>query len=218
MNVSIVGTDTGVGKTIITAAVVGALRGRECDVRAVKPVQTGFPPDDDAGVIGSVCGDSEAAICLRYFEEPLAPAVAADRADVDLSYATLRHETADALAETAVGVVEGIGGLRVPLAEGREVVDLVADLGCAAVVVARSGLGTLNHTALTLEALSRRDVPVLAVVLNEYEAATTAEQSNPDALRSMADVPVLTMPTVDRADLIATAYEQLTPLIDRLDP
>lgn len=218
MNISVVGTDTGVGKTIITAALVGALRERGYDVRAVKPVQTGFPPDDDAAVIGSVCGDSEAATCLRYFEEPLAPAVAADRAGIDLSYATLRHETADALDETAVGVVEGIGGLCVPLADGREVVDLVADLGGSAVVVARSGLGTLNHTALTLEALSRRDVPVLGVVLNEYENETTAERSNPDVLRSMTDAPVLTMPTVDRAELVATAREQLTPLIDRLEP
>lgn len=217
MNVSIIGTDTGVGKTIITAAVVGALREAGCDIRAVKPVQTGYPPDDDAAVIGSVCGDSEAATCLRYLEAPLAPAVAADRAGVDLSYVTLRQETADALEETDVGIVEGIGGLRVPLADGREVVDLVADLGCAAVVVARSGLGTLNHTALTLEALSRRDVPVLAVVLNEYEDATTAERSNPDVLRSMTDAPVLTMPTVDHTDLVATAREQLALIIDRLD-
>lgn len=216
MRAAIVGTDTGVGKTYITAAVVGALREAGCDARAVKPVQTGFP-DDDRAVIASVCGDSEAAVCLRYFEEPLAPAVAAKREEVDLSYPTLRRETADALNDSTIGIVEGIGGLRVPLADGHEVVDLVADLGCSAVIVARAGLGTLNHTALTLEALSRRDVPVLAVVLNQYEDATTAERSNPDVLRSMTDASVRTMPSVDRTDLIDTARERLGPVIDRLD-
>lgn len=216
MRVAIVGTDTGVGKTFITAALTGTLQNRNCDVRAVKPVQTGFPPDDDAAVIASVC-NAESAICLRYLEAPLAPAVAAEREEVDLSYENLCQKTAAALDETAIGIVEGIGGLRVPLADDREVVDLVADLGCTAVVVARSGLGTLNHTALTLEALSQRDVPVLAVVLNEYAGATTAERTNPDVLRSMTDAPVLTMPTVDRADLVATASEQLAPVIDQLE-
>lgn len=218
MNVAVTGTDTGVGKTVVTAGLVGSLRDRDLDVQAVKPAQTGFPPDDDAAVISSVCDDPEAAVCLRYLSEPLAPAVAADREGEELSYRSIRNETATVMDDAEVGVLEGIGGLRVPLTDDREVIDLMADLGCAAVVVARSGLGTLNHTALTIEALSRRDVPVLAVVLNEYEAASTAEQSNPDVLRSMTDIPVLTMPTVDRADLITTAREQLRPLIDRLDP
>jgi dethiobiotin synthetase len=98
------------------------------------------------------------------------------------------------------GVVEGIGGLRVPLADGREVVDLVADLAIPAVVVARSGLGTLNHTALTVDALRRRSIPVRGVVLNEYEGASTAERTNPDVLDRMLDVPVRTLPRLDLAD------------------
>jgi dethiobiotin synthetase len=213
--VAVVGTDTGVGKTFITAALVGALRESNCDACAVKPVQTGFPPDDDAGVVENVCDDSAAATCLRYLEPPLAPAVAAEREGVDLSYDTLRQETANALDNAEVGIVEGIGGLHVPLADSRAVVDLVTDLGCKAVVVAHSGLGTLNHTQLTLEALSRRDVPVLAVVLNEYADATVAERTNPDVLR-VTDIPVVTMPTVDQGDLISAGCEQLAPIIDRL--
>jgi dethiobiotin synthetase len=214
---AVVGTGTGVGKTIITAALVGVLRESNRDARAVKPAQTGFPPDDDAGVIADICDDSAAATCLRYLEPPLAPAVAAEQEGVDLSYATLRRETENAIDESEVGIIEGIGGLRVPLADGHEVVDLVADLDCQAVVVARSGLGTLNHTRLTLEALSRRDVPVTGVVLNKYAGSTVAERTNPDQLRTMTDAPVMTMPPLDRDDLIATAREQLAPVIDRID-
>lgn len=216
MRVAIVGTDTGVGKTVVTAGLVGALRERGIDARAVKPAQTGFPPDDDADVIATVCENPDAAVCLRYLTEPLAPAVAAEREGTDLSYRSIRAETAAALENAAVGVLEGIGGVRVPLTDGREVLDLVADLDCSTVVVARSGLGTLNHTALTVEALKQRNVPVLAVVLNEYDGDTAAERSNPETLESMIDAPVLRMPSVDQSDLIATAREQLTPIIDDL--
>lgn len=218
MRIAVVGTDTGVGKTFVTAGVVGALCERGCDARAVKPAQTGYPPDDDADVIGSVCGDPETAVCLRYLTEPLAPAVAAEREGVDLSYRRIYEATAAALDDADVGVLEGIGGLCVPLAQNKYVVDLVADLDCLAVVVARSGLGTLNHSALTVEALERRGVSVLAVVLNEYEGATVAERSNPAVLESMVDTPVLRMPSVGRTDLIDTAREQLAPVIDRLAP
>ncbi|RRJ33750.1 dethiobiotin synthase [Halocatena pleomorpha] len=216
MKIAVVGTDTGVGKTVVTAGLVGALRERGCDARAVKPAQTGFPPDDDANVVATVCDDPDAAVCLRYLTEPLAPAVAAEHEDADLSYQSIQEETAAALTDAAVGVLEGIGGLRVPLADGREVVDLVAALDCFAVVVARSGLGTLNHTALTIEALQRRNVPVLAVVLNEYDGTTIAERSNPHTLETMIDAPVVTMPSVEQADLIDTASERLLPLLDPL--
>lgn len=216
MRVAIVGTDTGVGKTVVTAGLVGALRERGSDARAVKPAQTGFPPDDDADVIATVCENPDAAVCLRYLSEPLAPAAAAKREGIDLSYQSIREESAAALENAAVGVLEGIGGLRVPLTDDREVLNLVADLDCSAVVVARSGLGTLNHTALTVEALKQRNVPVLAVVLNEYDGDTAAERSNPETLESMIDAPVLTMPSVDQSDLIATAREQLTLIIDDL--
>ena len=92
------------------------------------------------------------------------------------------------------------GGLRVPLADGREVVDLVADLGVPAVVVSRSGLGTLNHTALTVEALERRDVEVRGVVLNEYEGATRAERTNPSVMERQTGHDVATLPPADLAD------------------
>lgn len=197
---AVVGTDTGVGKTIVTAGLVGNLREAGVVARAVKPCQTGFPPDDDAGFVAEVCGTAAAATCLRRLEEPLAPEVAAEKADRTLSYGALLTDCERALADAACGVLEGVGGLRVPLAEGREVIDLVADLELPAVVVARSGLGTLNHTTLTVDALHERGIPVRGVVLNEYEEATVAERTNPAMLERMLDVPVETLPPLDLTD------------------
>lgn len=199
-DIAVIGTDTGIGKTVITAGLVGRLRREGVDAVGVKPCQTGHPPDDDAGFVREACDDEDAAVCGRYLGPALAPAVAADEAGQELSYDEIRSFCADALAEAEAGVLEGIGGLRVPLAEGREVVDLVADLGVPAVVVSRSGLGTLNHTALTVEALERRGVPVRGIVLNEYEGATVAERTNPEVLEEMTGHEVATLPPTDLAE------------------
>lgn len=191
---AVVGTDTGVGKTVLTAGLVGWLREEGIDARAIKPAQTGYPPDDDAGFVAKACGSDAAATCLRRLEPPLAPAVAAEQEGTTFDFAAIRTECVRELDASTVGVVEGIGGLRVPLADDRDVVDFVADLDLPAVVVARSGLGTLNHTALTVEALRRRDVPVGVIVLNRYEGTTVAERTNPAVLERMTDVPVHTLP------------------------
>lgn len=211
-NLAVVGTDTGVGKTVVTAGLVGKLRDEGVDARAIKPCQTGYPPDDDAGFVAEACGTAAAAICLRRLNPPLAPEVAADQEGVPLSYAELLTGCEQALADAECGIVEGIGGLRVPLAEGREVIDFVADLDLPTVVVARSGLGTLNHTALTVEALRGREIPVLGIVLNKYEGATVAERTNPAVMEQMTDLPVQTLPPLDMTDptaAINTAMEHL---------
>ncbi|WP_460560793.1 ATP-dependent dethiobiotin synthetase BioD, partial [Halorubrum pallidum] len=112
------------------------------------------------------------------------------------------------------GVVEGIGGLRVPLAEGKEVVDLAADLGLPTLVVARSGLGTLNHSALTVKDLERRGLDVCGVVLNDYAGETLAERTNPDVLESMVDLPVYTVPGLD----LDTPGKAVTAVKENLPP
>lgn len=211
----VVGTDTGVGKTVVTAGLVGRLRERGIDAVGVKPAQTGYPADDDAGFVAAACGDPAASTVGPCLEPALAPRVAAERTGTDLAYETVRGVCTDALAAREAAVVEGIGGLRVPLAGDREVIDLVADLGLPAVVVARSGLGTLNHTALSVAALRDRGVPVRAVVLNQYEGATVAERSNPAELERLTDAPVHTLPPLaldDPAAAVAGVREHLPAL------
>ena len=222
--VFVVGTDTGVGKTVVTAGLTGRLRERGTDAVAVKPCQTGYPPDDDAAFVQSVCGTADAAVCLQRLSPPLAPEVAAKESDdVTLSYESIQDGVTDIVATSETTVVEGIGGLRVPLADGREVIDLVADVGLPALVVARSGLGTLNHTALTVQALRRRGVPVVGVVLNEYEGATTAERTNPAVIERMTGCSVWPVPPLDSEssnsviDGVSTNLPQsvLQPAIER---
>jgi dethiobiotin synthetase len=198
MSLAVVGTDTGIGKTVVTAALVATLRDRDIDAGAIKPAQTGYPEDDDAGYVQEACGTAEAATRLRTYAEPLAPAVATRRVDEDIDFEALVEETTTVLEEYEVGIVEGAGGLRVPLSNDpyREIVDLVDSLNVPALVVARSGLGTLNHTALTVESLRNRDIPVAGVVLNRYEEATVAERTNPGELEGMCDCPVWTTPEI----------------------
>ncbi|MFC6718110.1 dethiobiotin synthase [Natrialbaceae archaeon GCM10025810] len=210
------------GKTVITAALTRLLR-EEChDARAVKPAQTGFPPDDDAGFVADACGDGGTATCTRYLEPALAPRVAAERSDETLEYDPLRRAVERELDATAVSLLEGVGGLRVPLAGDREVIDLVADCVDRAILVSRSGLGTLNHTALSVDLLERRGVDVLGIVCNRYEGATVAERTNPPEMERMTGAPVETVPPVegeDPAELVDGVIEALsTDFRERLPP
>jgi dethiobiotin synthetase len=192
----VVGTDTSVGKTVLTAGIVGWLRREGVDATAVKPCQTGYPEDDDARFVQRVCEDEAAATCLERLGPPLAPAVAASETGTELSDDRIRCGCRGVIEDREAAVVEGIGGLRVPLTDDSEVIDLVADLDLPTLVVARSGLGTLNHTALTVEALRRRGVTVVGVVLNQYEGAGLAERTNPAVIEAQNDLPVATLSPV----------------------
>lgn len=158
--VIITGTDTGVGKTVTTAAIAAHLMARDTTVEVIKVAQTG--DDDDAAAVNRLSGAP--ARCLVRYPDPLAPFTAARRAEAPL---LKLREVADAALECTADVVllEGAGGLLVQIGEGGWTVrDLAVELGCPAVVVARAGLGTLNHTALTLEALARRGVEAAVVI------------------------------------------------------
>ncbi|SEV85666.1 dethiobiotin synthase [Natrinema salifodinae] len=192
--IAVVGTGTGVGKTVVTAGLTRLLREAGYEARAIKPAQTGHPLDDDAAFVAAACDDPDAATCPHYLEPALAPRVAAEVTDEPLEYAAIRTACEREIATTPVPIVEGIGGLRVPLADDREVIDLVADLGAAAVVVTRSGLGTLNHTALSIDALEARGIDVVGIVCNEYAGETTAERTNPAELERMTGYAVETVP------------------------
>ncbi|GAA2284746.1 dethiobiotin synthase [Glycomyces scopariae] len=174
--VLVTGTDTGVGKTVTTAGLAAALirQGRSVDV--VKIAQTG--DDDDAAEITRLSGAPARA--LASYPDPLAPFAAARRSGLPLlKLAEVADTVLDSRAE--VVLLEGAGGLLVQLGQhGWTARDLAVELGCPAVVVVRAGLGTLNHTALTLEALERRGIEAAVVIgswprdlgIAEYENLT----------------------------------------------
>lgn len=176
--VLVTGTDTGVGKTFVSALLCRA----HPTATYVKPAQTGLAQDEaDADVVARLAG-----VAVRQgpgFDEALAPAVAAARAGAQVTRATLLA-TFSGLDEV---IGEGAGGLLVELGtDGTTLADLAADLDLPLVVVARPGLGTLNHTRLTCEAAWARGLRVLGIVVNDFPPAPgLAEETN---LTGLADI------------------------------
>ena len=185
----ITGTDTGVGKTVASAVLGYLARDGGALIRYVKPVQTGIGPDapGDADFVAAATG-IEAGEILR-FDEPLTPAVAAERAGVTIDYDALAADVLSRESGVDQLLVEGAGGLLAPLAGNRTMADLAATLRAALVVVARPGLGTLNHTALTVEAAAKRGLTVEGVVISGWPARPgLAERTNLDRLRALAPI------------------------------
>jgi dethiobiotin synthetase len=199
----VTGTDTGVGKTIIAGAIADSLRRRGQRVGVCKIAATGCLwrreglVSEDAEFLAA-CADTPHSldlICPQRFQEPLAPAVAAERAGQPLDWSAIDRALQQMCHGRQVMVVEGVGGIRVPMDEAHTVLDVASALRLPCVVVARAGLGTINHTLLTLDALRRAEVPIAGVVINQYPSDTpgAAEESNPKAIEKWGNVRVLTL-------------------------
>jgi dethiobiotin synthetase len=184
----VTGTDTGVGKTVATAALACSARLAGVDVAVCKPVQTGSPRDDDLAEVARLSRVSALYGRWRY-PEPLAPAAAAERAGMALP---TRDELAGSITsvDAKLTLVEGAGGLLVELGEGGATLrDLASDLGAPVLVVVSPGLGTLNHTALTLEALAAQGIPCAGLVIGAWPREPgVAEVGNRAALGRLAAV------------------------------
>jgi dethiobiotin synthetase len=195
----VTGTDTGVGKTVVTAALASYLY-RAGPVGVFKPFQTGVGPDEpgDAAEVERLIGGQgigvQEGIRLR---DPLAPTTAGRREGVDLpSVRQVADEVVTHCMHYWWSVVEGAGGLLVGLdGDGRNLADLAADVEgwpLGFVVVVRSGLGTLNHTMLTVEALRARNLPIAGLVIGSWpDEPELADLCNLEELPVLAGVPVI---------------------------
>jgi dethiobiotin synthetase len=218
IRLGITGTDTGVGKTVVAAAVVALLRRRGIGVAAMKPVETGRAPEDpasDAALLRSAAGDRDPMELVRpiLLPEPLAPWVAAERAGTAVDLAHLDSAFAALAHDREAVVVEGAGGLLVPLTRDVAFDGLFRRWGLDVVIVAGNRLGVLNHALLTLQAAKSAGLHVRGIVLNTLSADATgaAEDTNLRALADLASVPVLPFPWIDgppHPDLLADAAEQ----------
>ncbi len=190
----VAGTDTGVGKTIVTAALAALAQATGARVAVVKPVQTGVGPDErgDLDEIRRLSGVDDVHELARL-ADPLAPATAARRAGAGLPSVRQLADQVRALADRDLVLVEGAGGLLVELDEdGLTLADLVAELDAPVLVVARAGLGTLNASALTCEALRHRGLPCLGVVIGAWPAAPDlAARCNLDDLPRYTNSPLV---------------------------
>ena len=180
------GTGTEVGKTIVTAAVAALAAARGGGVAVVKPAQTGVEPGEpgDLATVARLAGVADTHEYARY-PDPLSPAAAARRSGLPpLSLARVAADVRKLAEGRALVLVEGAGGLLVRYdEEGATLADLARELGAPVLVVVDPRLGTLNHTALTLESMAARGVEPAGVVLGSW----------PDGSRDPAEVPDLAM-------------------------
>ncbi len=200
--VLVVGTDTAVGKTVVAAGLAWALRRRGIDVGVMKPVETGVSSRtrSDAAVLRLAAGASDPIedVAPYRFAAPLAPVIAARREGVRLSLDRLVRGYERLASRRAFVVVEGVGGLMVPLTATKTTLDLAEALRLPVLIVIANRLGAINHTLLTLHAAECRGLTVRGLVLNHPRGARgLAERTNQDALARLrpqapwANVPYL---------------------------
>ena len=194
----VTGTDTDVGKTVVSAWLLAHLDAAHLEACYWKPVQAGTAPETDSATVLRLSGVDG----RRILPEPIAPHEAAPRAGITIEMAKLLVPPCDG----GLLVVEGAGGAMVPLNDDALVIDLAEELWLPVILVARSTLGTINHTLLSLEAIRRRGLPLAGVVINGPETPhNRAAIERYGQVEVIAEIPWLD--TVDRAALLAIEPE-----------
>lgn len=194
----VTGTDTDVGKTLVSAWLLSHLKGTYW-----KPIQAGTDPATDSATVQRLAELSVGRIHPEAYllPEPMAPHEAARRAGIGLHMSKLQLPPHDGLI-----VVEGAGGLMVPITDNDHMIDLAGELDLPIVLVARSTLGTINHTLLSLEAIRRRGLPLAGVVISGPETPhNRAAIERYGQAEIIAEIPFLE--TVNRDALLAIEPE-----------
>ena len=215
----VTGTDTGVGKTILSACLIAAMAADGEPVRAYKPVLTGLEDEDrgndghgpstpwppDHELLAAASGMTPEQVAPLRFGPAVSPHLAAKLAGRSIEPAELIAAAHERGADATL-IVEGVGGLLVPLTDSYTVADLAADLALPLLIAARPGLGTINHTLLTLQAARAGGLEVRAVVLTPWPAQPGAmELSNRDTIAHLGGVEVQTLAGLPGPDPVALA-------------
>jgi dethiobiotin synthetase len=213
----VTGTDTGVGKTVIAAALIRAAGHLGVKACGMKPVETGcaregnvmLPSDGMFLKEISRMDESASHITPCCFEHPLAPMVSAEMEGITVDLNRIRVAF-DKLGRTYQAIiVEGAGGLLVPVNKDYFILDLAREMGLPLVVVARPGLGTINHTLLTVNYALKEGLEVAGIIINHtYQSeGSMAEKTNPNAIEQLSPVPLIGIfPYLD--DMSGEAFEK----------
>lgn len=191
----ITGTDTNVGKTIVTACLAAALLKKGKKVAVYKPVQcggllNGKIKSPDLKLVKDLSGISAGCLFNDYsFKFASSPHLAAELENKKVDVGTIKKHYMEISKKFDYTLIEGAGGLLVPLTRKYAVVDLIHDLSAPVLVVARAGLGTINHTALTISALKLRDIRIIGVVLNYFKGGLI-EEDNKKIISQLTGVPI----------------------------
>jgi dethiobiotin synthetase len=189
----ITGTDTGCGKTYVTALLAKFLTGKGMDVGVMKPISAGPLLENDAVWLKKELElrDPIELINPVRLKYPLAPYPAAQKEGKKIEIKKIFKAYRTLSQKHELILVEGIGGVAVPITANYVVIDLIRDMKLPAIIVARAGLGTINHTLLTINALRQEKIEVLGVILNGFRGKEISEKTNAEVIRKLGRVEIL---------------------------
>jgi len=224
IRLGVTGTDTGVGKTVVACAIASGLRRRGLRVAAMKPVETGVtaedPSRDGARLARAAAGTAPLSMLAPLtYGDPVAPLVAARRVGTNVDLSLLDHAVRAASHDVDALVVEGAGGLLVPITENVAFDALFGRWKLDTVIVAANRLGVINHTRLTLAAVRAAGLGIAMVVINDVapESDTSAVE-NAKIIAELENVPVVELPWLpDAGDLERASELILEPVIHELE-
>ncbi len=220
----ITGTDTGVGKTVVSAGLALALKARGIKVGVMKPVATGcignekrLVPMDAVYLLEAGENEYPALTCPSRYRNPLAPSVAAslEKREVDLEAIIKAYHEMQKHYDFII--VEGVGGLLVPLKNNYYVANLIREFKLPIVVVSRPALGTINHTLLTLDAALIRGFELRGIIFNRMPKVnfSAAEITNPKVVQDLSGIPVLgCLPEMDDVDIDTCRFGRLREVFE----
>jgi len=215
MKVFITGTGTGVGKTYVTSNLIKILRGAGKSVVGLKPVISGYCEDaieqSDTECILTAMGlsvqpQNVQRVSPWRFQEPISPDMAAEREEREIDFQELVEWTLGTRNETDFKLVEGVGGIMVPLSRASTVLDWIIALDYPVLLVGGSYLGSLSHTLSSIDVLRGRGIEVLAVIISESQEQPVAMNETVKTLKNfVVDIPVLSLPRGN--DLVSISSE-----------
>ncbi|MFA5168775.1 MAG: dethiobiotin synthase [Candidatus Omnitrophota bacterium] len=220
----ITGTDTDVGKTVISAGLALVLRDRGIKVGVMKPVATGCCGGDEKLVSQDAAFLAEAArneysplSSPSCFRNPLSPSVAAMLEKKEVDIPNILKSYRELQKHYDFMVVEGIGGLMVPLRKDYYVANLIRDMGLPIVIVSYAGLGAINHTLLTVDAATIRGLEVRGIIFNRVSVTncSLAELTNPKVIHDLSGVPILgSLPDIEGLDMDHCKFGKLKEVFE----
>jgi len=187
----ITATDTEVGKTLISAGLVNFFRNQGIKTGYMKPISCGH--DNDAVFVKKLLNlkDPLSLINPISLPYPLSPLAAARKAKRKIDLKKIKKAFTILKKKYDLVVVEGVGGALVPMTEKIMVADFIKQLDIPAIIIARAGLGTINHTLLTVEALRKRKIKIQGIIMNGYRGSELSEDDNADIIYKITGIPIL---------------------------
>jgi dethiobiotin synthetase len=219
----ITGTDTGVGKTVITAGLAGSMRKLGVNVGVMKPIATGIPQKTgfkslDVAILADASGtkDSEDLINPVFLPIPTSPYDATKLLSLPVDMPLILTKFTKLLSTHDILLVEGIGGVMTPITKNFFVADMIKAMGVETIIVTRATLGTLNHTMMTYKMCKDYDIKVKGLVINNFdEKGTAAEKNAPVTLHEITGLDILgVVPFIKNYDKIDTMIETVGKKID----